>query len=105
MATGDPGVAPCKTEDDMAKTTMHHIHGNDLENIPYTLLLHLLLVLLQSTASVANFIMVTYTVARYIHTFWYAFYGSHEIRAILFSVNCFCNYAAVCQILAACGVL
>ena len=104
-ATGDPSVAPRTTEQDFAKTTMHHIHGNDLENIPYTLALHLLLVLVQPTAEAARLIMVTYVVVRYVHTFWYAFYGSHEVRATLFSVNCWANYAAVCQILSACKVI
>ena len=45
------------------------------------------------------------TVARYLHTFWYAYYGSHEVRAMIFSLNCWANYAASAQILSACGVL
>ena len=98
-------MAPRKTEQDLAKTTLHNIHGNDLENIPLTLVLHFLLVLVQCTESTAKLIMVTYTVARFLHTFWYFNYGSHEIRAMIFSVNCWANYAAVCQILSACGVL
>merc|ERR1712032_934833 len=61
------------------------IHENDIENIPLTLFLHLVLVLIQTTVPTAKFIMITYTVSRYIHTFWYAWYGSHEIRATLWS--------------------
>jgi len=64
-----------------------------------------LLVLVQPTAATAKLIMVTYTVSRFMHTFWYAWYGSHEIRATLFSVNCWANYAAVFQVLAACNVV
>ena len=97
--------AAISTESDLAKSTMHNIHGNDLENIPLTLFLHALLVLLQPTQSTATLIMATYTASRFLHTFWYAFYGSHEIRAMIFSVGCWANYAAVFQILAACGIL
>ena len=61
--------------------------------------------LLQPTNAVAKLIMITYTASRFLHTFWYALYGSHEIRAMIFSINCWANYAAVFQILAACGVL
>ena len=64
-----------------------------------------MLVLVQPTVAAAKFIFLTYTISRFVHTFWYANYGSHEIRAMLFATNCFCNYAACCQILAACGVL
>jgi hypothetical protein len=103
--TGSPNAEAKKTEDDLAKKTYHNIHENDIENIPLTLFLHLLLVLIQTTVPVAKFIMITYTVSRYIHTFWYAWYGSHEIRATLWSLNCFCNYAAVYQIVAAAGYL
>ena len=103
--TGSPSVSARTTEQDLFKSTLHNIHGNDLENIPLTLVLHACLVLIQPTVATAKLIMVTYTVARYIHTFWYSFYGSHEVRATIFSANCFCNYAAVCQLLAACDVL
>jgi len=103
--TGSPDAAAKKTEDDLAKKTYHNIHENDIENIPLTLFLHLVLVLIQTTVPTAKFIMITYAVSRYIHTFWYAWYGSHEIRATLWSLNCFCNYAAVCQIVAAAGYL
>jgi uncharacterized membrane protein YecN with MAPEG domain len=103
--TGSPTVSARTTEQDLFKTTLHNIHGNDLENIPLTLILHACLVLVQPTVATAKLIMVTYTVARYVHTFWYSFYGSHEVRATIFSLNCACNYAAVCQLLAACDVL
>ena len=103
--TGSRNAAPISTESDLAKTTMHRIHNNDLENIPLTLFLHAILVLLQPTNAVAKLIMITYTASRFLHTFWYAFYGSHEIRAMIFSINCWANYAAIFQILAACGVL
>jgi uncharacterized membrane protein YecN with MAPEG domain len=105
VATGNPKKMAIRTEDDLRKTTLHNIHGNDLENIPLTLLLHTMLVLVQPAEPTAKFIMLTYTISRFVHSFWYMFYGSHEIRATLWSVNCFCNYAAVCQILAACDVL
>jgi hypothetical protein len=105
LATGSTKKPPVKTEDDLAKSTFHNIHGNDIENIPLAITLHMLLVLVQPTLPTAKLIMLTYAVSRYIHTFWYAWYGSHEIRATLWSINCFCNYAAVCQLLAACNVL
>lgn len=105
MNTGSRKAAPITTEDDLFKKTLHNIHGNDLENIPLTLTLHTLLVLVQPTAPVANLIMITYTVSRYLHTFWYSFYGSHEIRAMIFSIGCWANYAAAAQLLAACGAL
>ena len=104
-ATGSPKVAACSTESDLRKTTFHNIHANDLENIPLALILHLLLVLVQPSAAAATLIMGSFTASRLLHTFWYAFYGSHEIRAMIFSINCWANYAAVFQILAACGVL
>eukprot|EP00931_Biecheleriopsis_adriatica_P061755 TRINITY_DN37150_c0_g1_i1.p1 TRINITY_DN37150_c0_g1~~TRINITY_DN37150_c0_g1_i1.p1 ORF type:complete len:232 (+),score=26.63 TRINITY_DN37150_c0_g1_i1:81-698(+) len=105
LNTGNGKVAARKTEQDVAKQTFHNIHGNDIENVPLTLTLHGLLVLVQPTTNVANSIMITYAVSRCVHSLWYAWYGSHEIRATLWSVNCFANYAAVCQILAACGCL
>jgi uncharacterized membrane protein YecN with MAPEG domain len=104
-STGSSKVEARTTEQDVAKSTMHNIQGNDIENIPLTLILHLLLVLCQPTESTAKLIMITYTISRFLHTFWYAYYGSHEIRAILWSVNCWANYAVVCQILAACEIL
>ena len=104
-ATGSPKVAACSTESDLRKTTFHNIHANDLENIPLALILHLLLVLVQPSAAAATLIMWSFTASRLLHTFWYAFYGSHEIRAMIFSVGAMSNYAAVCQILSACGVL
>eukprot|EP00316_Scyphosphaera_apsteinii_P017318 CAMPEP_0119312864 /NCGR_PEP_ID=MMETSP1333-20130426/27056_1 /TAXON_ID=418940 /ORGANISM="Scyphosphaera apsteinii, Strain RCC1455" /LENGTH=188 /DNA_ID=CAMNT_0007317543 /DNA_START=162 /DNA_END=728 /DNA_ORIENTATION=+ len=102
LATGNPNKPVLKTEQDLVKSTYHNIHGNDIENIPLTLILHTLLVLVQPTLQTAQFIMITYTVSRFLHSFWYSWYGSHEIRATLWSINCFANYAAVCQILAAC---
>ena len=104
-ATGSAKVAPRKTEQDLVKTTLHNIHGNDVENVPLTLTLHALLVLVQPTLATARLIFVTYAASRVAHTFWYAWYGSHEIRAIFWSLNCWANYAAVCQLLAACDVL
>jgi uncharacterized membrane protein YecN with MAPEG domain len=104
-ATGSTKVEARTTEQDLAKCTMHNIQGNDIENIPLTLILHLLLVLCQPTVATAKLIMMTYTISRFLHTFWYAWYGSHEIRATLWSINCWANYAVVCQILAACEIL
>lgn len=104
-ATGSAKVAPRKTEQDLVKTTLHNIHGNDVENVPLTLTLHALLVLVQPTLATARLIFVTYAASRVAHTFWYAWYGSHEIRAIFWSLNCWANYATVCQLLAACDVL
>ena len=60
---------------------------------------------MQPTLAAAKLIMLTFTVSRFVHAVWYANYGSHEVRATLWSVNCFCNYAAICQLLAACDVL
>lgn len=103
--TGSSSMASKTTEEDLVKKTMHHIHENDLENIPLTLTLHLLLVLVQPSLLTAQVIFLTYTIARLLHTLWYAWYGSHEVRAMIFSLNCFANYAACTQILAACGYL
>lgn len=103
--TGSPKAAARSTESDLRKTTFHNIHANDLENVPLALTLHLVLVLVQPSKSAAAMIMLSFTISRLLHTFWYAFYGSHEIRAMIFSVGCLSNYAAICQILAACGVL
>merc|ERR1712232_1099483 len=83
LETGDPSANAKKTEDDLAKKTFHNIHENDIENIPLALFLHLVLVLIQPTVPTAKFIMTTYTVTRYLHTIWYAWYGSHEIRATI----------------------
>ena len=105
VATGNPKKMAIRTEDDLRKTTLHNIHGNDLENIPLTLVLHALLVLVQPSAAAAKLIMITFTASRFLHTFWYWFYGSHEIRAMIFSLGCWANYAAICQLLSACGVL
>lgn len=88
--------SPCRAQ---------NIHGNDLENVPLALSLHVLLVLVQPTLAAAKLIMLTFTVSRFAHMIWYMSYGSHEVRATLWSLNCFANYAAVCQLLAACEVL
>jgi len=62
-------------------------------------------VLVQPTLTVARLVFITYTVSRFVHTCWYAGYGSHEIRAMIFALNCFSNYMAAVQILAAVDVL
>lgn len=105
LKTGSVSKVARTTEQDLFKTTLHNIHGNDIENIPLTLALHLLLVLVQPTYLAAQIIMLTYTVSRCLHTLWYAGYGSHEIRAMIWSLNAFANYAACCQLLAACELL
>jgi hypothetical protein len=137
LGDGDNSKPAIKTEQDLVKSTYHNIHGNDIENIPLTLFLHLMLVLVQPTFVVGQAILLTYTITRYIHTLWYAWYGSHEIRtlqrgstpqprsacvangaptfcvrapcccpgATLWSINCFCDYAVCCQMVAACGWL
>ena len=103
--TGNTKVQARKTEQDLFKQTCHNIHANDIENIPLTLALHTLLVLVQPTLTVARLVFITYTVSRFVHTCWYAGYGSHEIRAMIFALNCFSNYMAAVQILAAVDVL
>ena len=52
-STDSTKVEARSTEQDLAKSTMHNIQGNDIENIPLTLILHLLLVLRQPTESAA----------------------------------------------------
>lgn len=80
IGDGDSSKPAIKTEQDVVKTTFHNIHGNDIENVPLTLFLHTLLVLVQPTPLVGKIILLTYTISRYVHTLWYAWYGSHEIR-------------------------
>ena len=62
VATGNPKKMAIRTEDDLRKTTLHNIHGNDIENIPLTLFLHMVLVLVQPTLLTAQIIMLTYTI-------------------------------------------
>jgi|EP00322_Chrysochromulina_rotalis_P012282 uncharacterized membrane protein YecN with MAPEG domain len=102
---GTKTKAAIKTEQDLVKSTFHNVHSNDLENIPLALTLHVLLVLVQPTLAAAKLIMLTFTVSRFMHTIWYMNYGSHEVRATLWSLSAFSNYAAIFQLLAACKVV
>jgi glutathione S-transferase len=96
LATGS-GNVPAK-ERDPIKERFNRIHQNDLENVPFMIMFALVMVLVSPEDWVAGILMKVNLTARIIHTVWYAIAGSHEIRATLWSINCFCMVGYIFQI-------
>jgi len=86
---------------DPTKERINRIHANDLENVPFMIVLGLLMVLVNPSTTAANFYLILNLAARLVHTLWYAISGSHEIRATLWSINCFCMIGYCFQIILA----
>ena len=103
LATGEAS-APAKLEDPM-KERFNRIHQNDMENVPFMIILGFFMILVNPADWVAKLLLLLNLFVRLLHTAWYAIAGSHEIRATLWSMNCFCMVGFACQVLRACEII
>ena len=101
----DTGVGEVNTAGDPVRDRINRVHNNDLENVPFMLLMGFFMVLVNPDPDAAAMLYRVDMCTRLTHTVWYAMAGSHEIRATLWSTNVFCMVAYTFQILAGIGVL
>jgi glutathione S-transferase len=103
--TGALSVRPSNREADADNRRANNIHRNALENIPLAVLCSLLMMLSGYNPEAATIYMTIFPITRLAHFFWYWNAGSHEIRAVFYTVGVFCNVGCLFQVLKACGVI
>jgi glutathione S-transferase len=103
--TGALQVRPTNRETDPDSKRANNIHRNALENIPLAVLCNLLMILSGYDAQAATIYMWVFPVARLAHCVWYWGAGSHELRAVFYTIGVFCNVGCLFQVLAVCGVM
>jgi glutathione S-transferase len=98
------GVGPLRMNDPI-KDRFNRIHNNDLENVPFMLLMGFFMVLVNPDPDYASLLLKVNLYTRLIHTVWYSAAGSHEIRATLWSINVFCMIGYTFQVLIGIGAM
>ena len=100
----DTGVGQVHLEDPI-KDRFNRVHNNDMENVPFMILMGFFMVLVNPDPDIAILLLRVNLFTRVAHTVWYSCAGSHEIRATLWSINVFCTVAYTFQILIGVGYL
>jgi glutathione S-transferase len=100
----DTGVGEVHTDDPM-KDRFNRVHKNDLENVPFMILMGFFMVLVNPDVNTAILLYKVNVYARLVHTGWYSCAGSHEVRATLWTLNVFCMVAYTFQILLGIGYM